>query len=140
MTGMNLNDMELEVKNRDNELMRQAYTQAQLKQRYLKLKKMDEQAIVQENIDKIRAELKKNKLIDIDREPALFFRVIKNKTEVYDIITRAFSRKKRWNELPHGLDLRNSWNFLWSWSKIRIDISKLLVWQKCNHFPQSKQL
>ena len=140
MTGMNLNDMELEVKNRDNELMRQAYTQAQLKQRYQKLKKMDEQSIVQENIDKIKAELKKNKLIDIDREPALFFRVIKNKTEVYDIITRAFSRKKRWNELPHGLDLRNSWNFMWSWSKIRIDISKLIVWQKCNHFPQAKQL
>jgi tubulin polyglutamylase TTLL5 len=45
-----------------------------------------------------------------------------------------------WNELPHGLDLRNSWNFMWSWSKIRIDISKLLVWQKCNHFPHAMQL
>lgn len=120
--------------------MRQAFTQAQLKQRYQKLKKMDEESIVQENIDKIRNELKKNKLIDIEKEPSLFFRVVKNKTEVYDIITRAFSRKKRWNELPHGLDLRNSWNFMWSWSKIRIDISKLLVWQKCNHFPQAKQL
>lgn len=124
----------------DNEVMRQAYTQAQLKQRYLKLKKMDSEEIVQENIEKIKAELKKNKLIDIDREASLFFRVVKNKTEVYDIITRAFSRKKRWNELPHGLDLRNSWNFMWSWSKIRIDISKLLVWQKCNHFPQSRQI
>lgn len=140
MTGKNLNDMELEVKNRDNEMLRQAYTQAQLKQRYMKLKKMDEESIVQENIEKIKQELKKNELIDIDKEPTLFFRVIKNRQEVYDIITRAFARKKRWNELPHGLDLRNSWNFLWSWSKIRIDISKLLVWQKCNHFPQSRQM
>jgi len=66
--------------------------------------------------------------------------VVKNRTEVYDIITRAFSRKKRWNELPHGLDLRNSWNLLWTWSKIKIDISKLLVWQKCNHFNGSKNV
>lgn len=101
---------------------------------------MDEESIVQENIEKIKQELQKNKLINLDKEPTLFFRVIKNRQEVYDIITRAFSRKKRWNELPHGLDLRNSWNFLWSWSKIRIDISKLLVWQKCNHFPQSRQM
>jgi len=59
---------------------------------------------------------------------------------VYDIISRAFSRKKRWNELPHGLDLRNSWNLLWTWSKIKIDISKLLVWQKINHFTGAKNL
>jgi tubulin polyglutamylase TTLL5 len=111
-------------------MLRQAYTQAQLKQRYHKLKKMDSEQIVQENIDKIKQELNKNKLIDIEKDQQLFFRVVKNKSEVYDIITRAFSRKKRWNELPHGLDLRNSWNFMWSWSKIRIDISKLMVWQK----------
>jgi hypothetical protein len=66
--------------------MRQAFTQAQLKTRYQKLKKMDEESVLQENIDKIKTELKKNKMIDIDREPSLFFRVIKNKTEVYDII------------------------------------------------------
>lgn len=67
-------------------------------------------------------------LVELDRESSLFYRVVKNRTEVYDIISRAFSRKKRWNELPHGLDLRNSWNLLWTWSKIKIDISKLLVW------------
>lgn len=101
---------------------------------------MDEESVLQENLDKIKAELKKNKMIDFDRETTLFYRVIKNKTEVYDIIKCAFNRKKMWNELPHGLDLRNSWNFMWSWSKIRIDISKLIVWQKCNHFPHSMQL
>lgn len=75
-----------------------------------------------------KSENNPNNLIDMNKESTLFFRVVKNRTEVYDIITRAFSRKKRWNELPHGLDLRNSWNLLWTWSKIKIDISKLLVW------------
>jgi tubulin polyglutamylase TTLL5 len=67
-------------------------------------------------------------LIETERESSLYYRVVKSRSEVYDIISRGFSRKKRWNELPHGLDLRNSWNFLWTWSKIKIDISKLLVW------------
>jgi tubulin polyglutamylase TTLL5 len=104
--------------------------------------KMDEEVLLQENVEKIKQQKQNNSdsKIDPNREPTLFFRVVKNKSEVYDIITRAFGRKTRWNELPHGLDLRNSWNFMWSWSKIRIDISKLLVWQKWNHFPQSKQL
>lgn len=70
----------------------------------------------------------------------MYFRVVKNRTEVYDIISRAFSRKRQWNELPHGLDLRNSWNLLWTWSKIKIDISKLLVWQKANHFSGAKNV
>jgi len=72
-------------------------------------------------------EPKASKLIDSNRDPSLYFRVVKNKTEVYDIITRAFSRKHGWNELPHGLDLRNSWNLMWSWSKITIDLTKLMV-------------
>lgn len=70
----------------------------------------------------------------------MYFRVVKNKTEVYDIITRAFSRKKGWSELPHGLDLRNSWNLMWSWSKITIDLTKLLVFQKVNHFTGNKNV
>ncbi len=67
-------------------------------------------------------------IIDSERESSLYFRVVKNRSEVYDIISRAFARKKRWDELPHGLDLRNVWNLLWTWSKIKIDITKLLVW------------
>ena len=75
-----------------------------------------------------------NSLINPNKKTELYFRVVKSKSEVYDIITRSFSRKKRWNELPHGLDLRNSWNLLWSWSKISSDISRCLVWQRVNHF------
>ena len=79
-------------------------------------------------------------LIDHERKSQLYYRVIKTKTEVYDIITRSFSRKPKWNELPHGLDLRNSWNLMWVWSKIKSDISRLLVWQRCNHFIGAKNV
>lgn len=47
----------------------------------------------------------------------LYFRVVKTKDEVYDIITRSFMRKTNWSELPHGLGLKTSWNLLWTWSK-----------------------
>ncbi len=46
LTGKNLNEIELEIRNRDNELMRKALNQVQLKERYMKLKNMDEQDIV----------------------------------------------------------------------------------------------
>jgi len=83
---------------------------------------------------------KDSKFIDANRDPTLYFRVVKTKSEVYDIITRCFSKKKGWNELPHGLDLRNSWNLMWSWSKITIDLTKLLVFQKVNHFTGNKNV
>lgn len=59
---------------------------------------------------------------------------------MYDIITTGFLRRKLWKELPHGCSLRSSWNLFWSWSKPDIDISKLLVWQRINHFPFNKNL
>jgi tubulin polyglutamylase TTLL5 len=62
------------------------------------------------------------------------------KEEVYDIITTGFLRRKYWKELPHGCSLRSSWNLFWSWSKPDIDVSKLLVWQRINHFPFNKNL
>ncbi|KAL4510038.1 hypothetical protein ABPG72_010231 [Tetrahymena utriculariae] len=69
-----------------------------------------------------------------------YYRVVKSKPEVYDIITRSFMRKKDWFELPHGLQLRTSWNLLWTWSKPQIDFNKLLLFQKVNHFPFNKNL
>ncbi|KAF4654898.1 hypothetical protein FOL47_009699 [Perkinsus chesapeaki] len=32
------------------------------------------------------------------------------------------------------------WNLLWTWGRPKLDYSKLLVWQKVNHFPDSKFL
>ncbi|CAD8208186.1 unnamed protein product [Paramecium octaurelia] len=69
-----------------------------------------------------------------------YFRVVKTKEEVYDIITRSFMRKQGWTELPHGIGLRTSWNVLWTWSKPQIDLNKLLFFQKVNHFPFNKNL
>jgi hypothetical protein len=45
-----------------------------------------------------------------------------------------------WVELPNGLGLGTTWNLLWTWSKPRIDYSSLLVWQRVNHFPRSREL
>lgn len=59
---------------------------------------------------------------------------------MYDIITTAFLRTTKWEELPHGMNLKTSWNLLWSWSKPEVDFNKLLVFQKVNHFPQNKNI
>ena len=58
----------------------------------------------------------------------LYYRVLKRKREVYDIITRSFLRKKDWYELPHGMNLRTTWNLIWTWSRPQLDFSKLLMW------------
>jgi hypothetical protein len=81
-----------------------------------------------------------SKLLVKERPASLFFRVVKNKEEVYDIITHSFSRKQGWNELPHGMDLRHSWNFMWSWSKLTIDLTRLLAFQRVNHFSGNKNV
>ena len=74
------------------------------------------------------------------QEDTLYYRVVKNREEVYDIITTAFLRAKGWQELPHGMNLKTSWNLLWSWSKPEVDFTKLLVFQKINHFPFNKNM
>lgn len=117
-----------------SDLMAQALAQAELKDRFQVMKKKDITEILRD------AQSKTQDQPDADRESSLYYRVVKNRSEVYDIISRSFSRKKNWNELPHGLDLRNSWNLLWTWSKIKIDLSKLLVWQRCNHFSGAKNV
>ena len=67
-----------------------------------------------------------------------YYRVVRARSEVYDIVTRSFNKKKGWSELPHGLNLKASWNMMWTWSKPRLDMSKLLAWQKVNHFPETR--
>lgn len=73
-------------------------------------------------------------------EKFLYFRVVKNKSEVYNIISRTFYRRNGWRELPHGLNLKTSWNLLWTWSKPQIDPNKLIIFQKVNHFFSNKYL
>ena len=136
LVGKNLNEMELEIESRDREeMMMAAQGQVQLREKYQQMKGKDEKQIVRDALEKTAATGPFK-----DRQSSLYFRVIKNRSEVYDIITRSFSRKKRWNELPHGLDLRNSWNLIWTWSKMNADITKLLVWQRTNHFIGAKNV
>eukprot|EP00929_Paragymnodinium_shiwhaense_P034771 TRINITY_DN18876_c0_g1_i4.p1 TRINITY_DN18876_c0_g1~~TRINITY_DN18876_c0_g1_i4.p1 ORF type:complete len:1460 (-),score=402.22 TRINITY_DN18876_c0_g1_i4:65-4444(-) len=69
-----------------------------------------------------------------------YYKVVQNRSEVYDIVTRVFHRKEGWEELPHGLGLANVWNLCWTWSKPKLDYSRLCVWQKVNHYPEAKHL
>lgn len=71
---------------------------------------------------------------------ARYYKVVQNRTEVYDIVTRVFHRLQGWEELPHGLGLSNVWNLCWTWSKPKLDYSRLCSWQKINHFPENKHL
>jgi hypothetical protein len=68
----------------------------------------------------------------------MYYRVVRARPEVYDIVSRSFAKLKGWSELPHGMNLRHSWNVMWTWSKPQVELSKLCVWQAVNHFPESK--
>ena len=74
------------------------------------------------------------KPIEAPSEHEMYYKVLKTKNDVYDIVTRALLKRKGWTELPHGLNLRHTWNLVWSWSKTHVDFTKLFVWQRVNHF------
>ena len=59
---------------------------------------------------------------------------------MYDIVTTTFLRVKGWRELPHGMNMKSSWNLFWTWAKPELDLNKLLVFQKVNHFPLNKNI
>lgn len=72
---------------------------------------------------------------------SLHYRVKSSRSEVFNIITDVFNNYlPSWEALPSGLGLGVSWNLLWTWSKPRINMTHLLVWQRVNHFEDSKQL
>lgn len=74
---------------------------------------------------------------------ALTYRVNSSRSEVYNIVTDALKNETcfaTWEELPAGLGLGATWNLLWTWSKPRLNMNELLVWQRVNHFHDSKQL
>ena len=60
-----------------------------------------------------------------------------SRVEVYNIVNDVLSVSPPWVELPVGLDLKTSWNLLWTWSKPKVDYTSLLTFQKVNHFPGS---
>ncbi|CDW91822.1 tubulin-tyrosine ligase family protein [Stylonychia lemnae] len=124
----------------------------QIKQRYQKLKQnlsiqnfgaFDTNHNVSSPSNGSRApDFRIDQLIDLNRQAELYFRVVKEKPEVYDIITLVFGRQfsDKWKELPHGVELTQSWNLLWTWSKIKSSLDNLLVWQRFNHYPENKNI
>jgi tubulin polyglutamylase TTLL5 len=38
------------------------------------------------------------------------------------------------------MNLKSTWNLLWTWAKPQIDFKKLFIFQKVNHFPNNKNL
>jgi tubulin polyglutamylase TTLL5 len=82
----------------------------------------------------------KNELEEPEPHEMLFYRVVRTKEEVYDIINSSFHRTVNWFELPHGLELKMSWNLLWTWSRPQIDFQDLFFFQKVNHFIGNKQI
>jgi len=134
-----VSDRMLTEKNQNVEQIKKAMLQAKLQEKFKKLKEKnfitDEET---ESSKQIEKEI--TNLIDVERRSTLLYRVVKNREEVYDIVTKAFSRKSRWNEMPHGVALKHTWNLLWTWSKPNIDFNRLLVWQKVNHFPGVKNI
>jgi tubulin polyglutamylase TTLL5 len=72
---------------------------------------------------------------------ALHYRVKSSRGEVCNIVNDVFNGMlPEWEELPSGFGLGVSWNFLWSWGRPRLNYSQMLIWQKVNHFPESRQL
>ena len=62
---------------------------------------------------------------------SLHYRVKSSRPEVYNIVTDVLNNDLTgWNELPSGLGLGMSWNLLWTWSKPRVNLNHLLIWQK----------
>lgn len=71
----------------------------------------------------------------------MHYRVKSSRQEVSNIVTDVFQKfHKHWESLPTGLGLGLSWNLLWTWSKPHINKNHLLIWQRVNHFEDSKQL
>lgn len=135
-----ISDRMLDNKNQNVDNIKRAMLQAKLQEKFKKLKekqfiKEDDETAASKQIEK-----EVTQLIDVDRKSTLLYRVVQNREEVYDIVTKAFSRKTRWNEMPHGVSLKHSWNLLWTWSKPNIEFTRLLVWQKVNHFPGAKNI
>lgn len=70
----------------------------------------------------------------------LFYRVIYNRPEIYDIVNYCFGIKSSWRELPHGLQLGNTWNILWTYSYPKINYSSILSIQKVNHYINNRTI
>jgi len=79
----------------------------------------------------------------LDCYSQLYFRVGSSRSDVFGIINDTLAANGNdsiWKELPAELCLGSSWNLLWTWSKPKVNYRSLLIFQKINHFQNSKFL
>jgi hypothetical protein len=83
-----------------------------------------------------------NRLVYNGGSNSRHYRIKSSRSDVCNIIHDVFNQmlKEEYVELPSGYGLGVSWNLLWSWGRPKLNFSQLLVWQKVNHFPESRQL
>jgi len=56
------------------------------------------------------------------------------------LVKKLLHQRNQWAELPHGLELKQTWSLFWSSARIELDLLKLMVFQKVNHLPGASQL
>jgi hypothetical protein len=89
----------------------------------------------------LELEKKKYAIRESDNKSSnLFYRVVVNAPDKFDIFSYTLGLREDWRELPHGLNLGQTWNILWTYSFPTIDYNCLFVWQKVNHFINNKTL
>ena len=52
-----------------------------------------------------------------------YHKVVQNRPEVYSVLMDGMKILGDWYELPDGMGLKTTWNFLWTWTKPKIDYS-----------------
>jgi len=65
-----------------------------------------------------------------------FYKIETHKDEVVRIVENAFCRYKQYIEMPHGQNLKHTYNFYWSWTKPKLTLNTLIIFQRINHFPK----
>ena len=80
------------------------------------------------------------RLVYAGKASTLHYRVKSSRPEVYNLVVDVFAgHLPQWVELPSGFGLAG-WNLLWTWSRPRVNLAQMVVWQRYNHFFDSKQL
>ncbi|KAL9652117.1 hypothetical protein ABK040_015946 [Willaertia magna] len=74
---------------------------------------------------------------DYCEDEVRFYKVQQTREEVYQIVKEATDKIGDYKMCYNG----HLWNLCWSWtSQVHVDKTKMLVWQKVNHFSNAKQL
>ena len=88
MIGKDITDLENQIHSRDQDLMLQAQSQMQLRERFKQLKGKGKDQILQDAL--LSGQSTSSQLVDVNRGSTLYYRVIKNRADGQDIISKSF--------------------------------------------------